>query len=613
MREEAAGTPSVLRYVYALLAVVAVAVAIVLVFLYVVHEDELNTRDRIQFIHLEAVSEAQQLAREARRLRESVEASIHSRPSSATGPAGIHSVQLDYRGTLQSMRSRLMLLPEIQRHSEGTLFTNAVTRLTERFNRIDRTLRHSKYDAAVIDSIDVLSMTVDQYARLHEIAAAEELHALTDRQARRPTFLGVIAACLVVTGLAALFLIRSLGSSLRRQREAEVALVESQEKLNHIQKLDALGRLVGGVAHDFNNWLTVILGHSGMLLEETKGDERLEMGLDEIKQASLQAASLTQQLLAFSRRQKFEPRVLDLNELIQSQEPMLRRIIGADIRLTFRYAESLFDVELDPDQLQQVILNLFGNARDAMPEGGALSVSTENVTITPTDAEADSVPVGKYVKLTVSDTGSGMDEDTRRRAFEPFFTTKEKGHGTGLGLSTVHGIVTASNGVILVESSPGEGSSFFIYLPCAELREVQTSTKPESPLAEKGSATVLVVEDNEQVRRFVKEGLESLGYRVLAAHGGALGLRLCRDEPGDIDVILSDVVMPETSGPKFVAKALTIRPKAVAIYMSAYTKDEILEFRRNNAEASIPLIEKPFELATLSRLIRKQLQNAKTK
>jgi signal transduction histidine kinase len=593
-----------------MLAVVGLSVAIVLFFLYVAHTDELEARDRIQFVHLAAVSEAQQLAREARSLRDLVEASLDPTLSSQSGPAGIKSVQLDYRGVLQSMRSRLLLLSNLQQHSGDVLFSSAVTRLMERFDGIDRTLRHSQFDADIIASIDVLSLTIAQYDRLHAIAADEELHALADRESRRPASLAFLAAGLVVSGLAALFLIRSLGSSLRRRREAELALLESQEKLNHIQKLDALGRLVGGVAHDFNNWLTVILGHAGLLLDNTKGDERLELGLNEIKQASLQAASLTKQLLAFSRRQKFEPRVLDLNELIQDQEPMLRRIIGADIRLSFNYSEGLFDVELDPDQLQQVILNLLNNSRDAMPEGGALSVSTENVTVSQEDAEAVEVPEGKYVKLTVSDTGTGMDKDTIRRAFEPFFTTKEKGHGTGLGLSTVHGIVTASNGIILVESSPGAGSSFAIYLPRVEPREVTAPVKPEATRSERGSATVLVVDDNDQVRLFVEEGLGTLGYRVLTANGGAGGLRLCQTEPGAIDVILSDVVMPETSGPKFMAKALKLRPAAVAIYMSAYTKDEILEFRRNNTEADIPLIEKPFELATLSRLIRKQLDKA---
>ncbi len=602
-----------MRYIYAMLAVVVVAAAIVLFFLYVVHKDELETRDRIQFFHLEAVSEAQQLAREARSLRELIEASLDSTLSSQSGPAGIQSVQLDYRGILQSMRSRLLMLSNLQQDAGKVRFASALTRLTERFDPIDRTLRYSEFDVNVIVSIDVLSLTIAQYDRLHRIAADEELHALADRQNRRPAFLAVLAVCLAVSGLVALFLIRSLGSSLMRRREAELALVESQEKLNHIQKLDALGRLVGGVAHDFNNWLTVILGHAGMLLEDTKGDERLELGLDEIKQASLQAASLTKQLLAFSRRQKFEPRVVDLNELIQGQEMMLRRIIGADIRLTFNYAEGLFEVELDPDQLQQVILNLLGNSRDAMPEGGSLSVSTENVTVTQEHPEADDVPEGRYVKLTVSDTGTGMDEDTRRRAFEPFFTTKEKGHGTGLGLSTVHGIVTASHGIILVESSPGVGSSIAIYLPRAEPREVRAPVRPGETAPERGSATVLVVEDNDQVRRFVEQGLGSLGYRVLTANGGAAGLRLCEGEPGAIDLILSDVVMPETSGPKFIAKALKLRPAAVAIYMSAYTKDEILEFRRNNTEVNIPLIEKPFELAALSRLIRKQLDKAASK
>ncbi|MCP5093647.1 MAG: response regulator, partial [Gammaproteobacteria bacterium] len=424
---------------------------------------------------------------------------------------------------------------------------------------------------------------------------------------QRPRFLAVLVLCFGLGALAAWYLLRSLSTSLKRQQSTELELAESQETLHHIQKLDALGRLVGGIAHDFNNWLTVILGHAGLLRDTAEGNERLETGLDEIKQAGEQAAYLTKQLLAFSRRQQSRPRILVLDELIRDMEEMLRRVIGASITLSFSYADDPVDVELDPDQVQQVILNLINNARDAMPDGGLLSVTTESVVVGPNGIEVDGLPDGEYARLSVSDTGIGMDDETRQRVFEPFFTTKEKGHGTGLGLSVVHGIVTGSNGHIFMESREGTGSKFVIYFPRAEQHQAAVADVPKRLAPQDGLETVLVVEDNEQVRRFVETGLASLGYRVLTASGGAAGLAICKNEPAAIDVILSDVVMPETTGPMFMTSALRLRPDAVAIYMSAYTKDKILGFRRKSAEADAPLIMKPFEIQELSRLIQERL------
>ncbi len=608
MNKVAVNPPFVLRYVYAILAVVAIAVSTVLVSLYVAQQRELETRNKVQFTHLDSVEESAELARETRELRDQVHEHLTASEAHHSGAADIRSVQIGYSGVLQSMRSRLWQMSTLVEESDDPIFALTLQRLVHRFDAIDRSLRSAAPTPEIITAIDVLGATIEQYDRLHQIAADRELQALSDRQLARPRFLGILFLCLALGTVAAWYLLRSLRKSLQRQVAAELALAESQERLHHIQKLDALGRLVGGIAHDFNNWLTVILGHAGLLRDKVEGNERLEAGLDEISQAGQQAASLTQQLLAFSRRQRFEPRVLDLNELVRDMEDMLHRVIGKGITLSFSYADDLSDVELDPNQVQQVILNLINNARDAMPDGGLLSVTTEKVVVGPEGIEVDGVPDGEYARLTVSDTGIGMSDETRQSVFEPFFTTKEKGQGTGLGLAMVHGIVTGSNGHLFVESLEGTGSRFIIYFPRAEQPDVTASDATEAT-SQDGLETVLIVEDNDQVRLFVETGLTSLGYRVLSATGGSSGLDICRDESAGIDVILSDVVMPETSGPRFMAAAMKLQPDAVPIYMSAYTKDEVLRFRRGNAEADIPLISKPFEIEALSRLIREQLDN----
>ncbi len=609
MSRKTASPPFVLRYVYAILAVVAITVSAVLVSLYVAQQEELETRDRVQFIHLDSVEESTELAREARELREQVLDHLNATTADQPGEAGIRSVQIGYSGVLQSMRSRLLQLSTLVEQSDDEIFALTLQRLSDRFGEIDRSLRSSGPTREVIISIDVLSSTIEQYDRLHQIAADRELRELADRQLARPRFLGVLLLCLALGALAAWYLLRSLRAALQRQVATELALAESQERLHHIQKLDALGRLVGGIAHDFNNWLTVILGHAGMLRDKAAGNERLEAGLDEISQAGEQAAALTRQLLAFSRRQQFQPRVLNLNELIQGMEEMLQRVINRGIRLSFSYADDLVDVEVDPDQMQQVILNLVNNARDAMPDGGLLSVTTEKALVGPAGVEVAGVPDGEYARLVVSDTGIGMDAETRQRASEPFFTTKEEGRGTGLGLSMVQGIVTNSDGHMFIESHEGAGSKIIIYFPRAERSQAAVSDLSTRTTLQDGLETVLVVEDNDQVRRLVESGLTSLGYRVLATRGGSSGLDICRAESEGIDIILSDVVMPETSGPRFMSAATRLQPDALPIYMSAYTKDEVLRFRRGHSEANIPLITKPFEIEALSRLIREQLDS----
>lgn len=601
MNQKAVSLPFVLRYVYAILAIIVVAVGIVVTSLYLGQQDEIKTRDQVQSFHLESVAESEALAREARMLLASIVGTPDSEFANRAGAAGIRSMQFGFSGILHSMRSRLVRLSGLQESYDGPVFAKTLQRLVDRFNDIEQTLNNTEIRPATNTALMVLSLTIEQYARLHRIAADKKLRELADRQRERPQYLNILAVSFGFGALAVSYLIFSLRRSLVRQKKTEVALAESESRLHQTQKLEALGRLVGGVAHEFNNQLTAILGQAELLHDTAASDKNLELGLSEIKEAGLHAASLTRQLLAFSRQQQVEPRILDLNDVLQDMEDRMWRIIGEDVTLTCNYADDPCAIEVDPDQLRQTILNLVSNAHDAMPHGGLITITTENVTV---GAEVAGVPGGEYVRLTVSDSGAGMDDYTRQRLFEPFYTTKDQGQGTGLGLSTVHGIVASANGHIVVQSQLGVGSQFYVYFPRAEGPPESLSDQELQTERQVGSETVLIVDDDVQVRRFVETGLSALGYRVLTASGGAAGLEICKTEPGTIDVILSDIVMAEVSGPTFLTSAMVLRPAAVAIYMSSYTEDAVLGLRRGEKGADIPLITKPFDLKSLSRLIR---------
>ena len=595
-------TLPILRYIYGILAVIVVAVTVAMGSLYLAQRDEIETRDRVQVFHLETFSETQHLNRELKTLRTLVEDALFAGVALHPGAAGINTAQVSYTGILQSMRSRLSHLSMLQEQYQDITFVATLQRLVDRFDRIDSELRVAGPSTDSIPAIDVLASNIWQLSRLHTIAADTELRELAARQSQRPRFLAILLVCLGFSALAVGLLIFSLRTSLARQAETETALVEAHDRLHNIQKLDALGRLVGGVAHDFNNLLTTILGNTELLQANSTGDRELDTNLKEIRTAGMRAATLTRQLLAFSRRQHSERSVLDLNELIHSMEAVLQRTLGDDITLTCNYASDLHTADLDPGQLQQVMINLISNAHDAMPDGGLLTITTENVAVS---MGVEGIPDGDYVRLSVSDNGVGMDNDTRKRIFEPFFTTKEQISGTGLGLATVHGIVTDSGGHILVDSEPGKGTRFHIYFPRADspsenAKEVQLPTIPQE-----GSETVLVVDDDEQVRRFVEKGLSSLGYSVLTAAGGAQGLEICRKEGARINAIVSDVVMSGINGPRFMSGALRLCPDAAAVYMSAYTDDVILWQRKGMDDISV--LTKPFELEALTRLIRKGL------
>lgn len=590
-----------------MLAIAAISAVTVIGSLYVEQQDEIGTRNRIQRFHLESNAEARHLAHEVRTLRDLLIDAMNSGTTDYSGAASIQGLRIGYRGILYSMRSRLARLLALHKQYDDAWIDTTLERLAHRFSMIDVALRDSEITPETLASLEALGSTIEQFDRMHTIAADWDLRGLSDRQSHRPRFLGVLILCLSFFAVAIWYLISSLRTTLFRQKEIETALAESQERLHQVQKLDALGELAGGIAHDFNNLLTAILGNTSLLQDSAPDNERLKAGLEEIRTAGTRAASLTQQFLAFSQRQPSHAIVVDLNELLRNMEATLLRIAGADIELNCHYADERCTAELDPQQIQQVILNLAVNARDAMPRGGLISITTEVATVGPDGVRVARVPDGEYVKLTVSDIGTGMGSGTLQRLFDPYFSTKEKGQGKGLGLSTVHGIITASNGHIVVASKEGEGSQFYIYLPRAEDRPVTIPDENVTTIAQHGSETILVVDDDEQILRFVATGLTSLGYRVLTARGGTAGLEICRSESAPIAAIVSDIVMSEMSGPSFIDSALQVRPGAVAIYMSTYPKEAVLGFRRGRSKREVPLISKPFELESLHRLIRECL------
>ena len=389
-----------------------------------------------------------------------------------------------------------------------------------------------------------------------------------------------------------------------KQDVTERKIMESQ--LQQAAKIEAVGRLAGGVAHDFNNLLTVINGYSELLLDELASDPTLSGYVKEIHGAGERAAALTRQLLAFSRRQVLAPQVLDLNVVISNLENMLRRLIGEDIVLLTLLEPSLGCVKADPGQIEQVIMNLAVNARDAMPFGGKLTIETRNADLDETYAHNHpTVKACPHVMLAVSDTGSGMTPETQEHIFEPFFTTKEKGKGTGLGLATVYGIVKQSEGSIWVYSEVGQGTVFKVYLPAvSETEETGEQTTGETN-SELGTETVLVVEDEEGVRSLVRLGLASVGYNVLETPDPESALVTCANHDGPIHLLLTDVVMPQMSGPAVAEKVMALRPDIKVLYMSGYTDDAIVHHGVLTQE--MPFIQKPFSPVALRRKIREVL------
>jgi signal transduction histidine kinase len=378
-----------------------------------------------------------------------------------------------------------------------------------------------------------------------------------------------------------------------------------EEQLRQSQKMEAVGKLAGGVAHDFNNVLSVILSYGDLLLSDLKPGDPMRADVEEIKKAGARAADLTRQLLMFSRQQVLEPKVLDLNDVLARMDKMLQRILGADVDLLSMPAQALGRVRVDPSSIEQVIMNLVVNARDAMPTGGKLTMETDNVVLDEAYARGHlGVTPGPHVMLAITDTGTGIDKATLTRIFEPFFTTKPMGKGTGLGLSTVFGIVSQSGGSVWVYSEIGKGTTFKVYLPrVAEAVDVLLSVA--APASARGSETILLVEDDDQLRVVARGILARNGYHVIDARNAGEALLHAEKHPGLIHLLLSDVVMPQMSGPELAKRLARARPRMKVLCMSGYTDDSIV--RHGVLEAQMAFLQKPITPESLTMKVREVL------
>jgi two-component system cell cycle sensor histidine kinase/response regulator CckA len=460
--------------------------------------------------------------------------------------------------------------------------------------------RHYGYSRA-----EFLSMTIrdirpaDELPRLirHLSETRENLQANTWRHRRKDGTVidaEVTAYSLVFDGRPAK-LVLAIDVTERRRLE---------QQLRQAQKMEAIGRLAGGVAHDFNNVLTAILGYADLL---GSGIGEADESIAEIKKAGERAASLTRQLLAFSRQQVLEPKVLDVNALVENVEKMLRRLIGEDVKLVTALEPSVWNARADAGQLEQVIMNLAVNARDAMPKGGTLTIETKNAELDDVVAQdLVTMRAGRYVMLAVTDTGVGMNAETKSHIFEPFFTTKGIGKGTGLGLATVYGIVKQSDGYVWVYSEPGLGTSFKIYLPRVDEALDDTASRRPMERPARGSETVLLVEDEDAVRTLTRKLLKSLGYTVLEVSDGSAALEIAQEHAGPIHLLLTDVVMPDLGGAELAARMAALRPETKVLFMSGYTDDAII--RHGLIHEGGRLLQKPFTAENLARKLREVLE-----
>jgi two-component system, cell cycle sensor histidine kinase and response regulator CckA len=399
---------------------------------------------------------------------------------------------------------------------------------------------------------------------------------------------------------------RSAVEDITERRQTQEALRKSEEQLRQWQKVEAIGRLAGGVAHDFNNLLMTIKGCSELLLNAFDRRDPRRDEVEEILKAADRATSLTRQLLAFGRRQVLQPQLLDLNSIVMNMDKMLRRLIGEDVQLITSLDPELWPVKVDPGMIEQVVMNLAVNSRDALPNGGKLTIETSNVVHDDEYASAHiSVKPGHYVMLAVSDNGSGMDKEVQSHLFEPFFTTKEKGRGSGLGLSTVYGIIKQSGGNIWAYSEPGQGTTFKIYLPRVEKTAKVYKPKARPSTAPGGTETILLVEDEEAVRTMVSRILQNKGYTVLEARHGLEAIDICERYQESIHLMVTDVIMPQMSGRELAERLAPVLPDMKVLYMSGYPDNTIVQ--HGVLEAGTAFLQKPFTLNALELKVREVL------
>jgi signal transduction histidine kinase/ActR/RegA family two-component response regulator len=395
-------------------------------------------------------------------------------------------------------------------------------------------------------------------------------------------------------------------SDISERKQAEEKMAVLQEQFRQSQKLEAIGRLAGGIAHDFNNILAIIQGYSELCLFKIEKEDPMRQDIQTIIKAGKRAANLVGQLLIFSRRQAMEMKVIELNSLLQNLEKMLRRVIGEDVELVTVLADNLGRVKGDSGQIEQILLNLAVNARDAMPSGGKLTIETANVTLDETFRQNPiGLKPGHYVMISMTDTGLGLTQKVKEQIFEPFFTTKEIGKGTGLGLSIVYGIVKQSGGDILVDSELGKGTTFRIYLPRVDEVVGEVEEKEVSGLP-RGNETILVVEDEEEVRKLTARILRKQGYNVLEASQGKEAFSLCEEQEGPIHLMVTDVLMPGLTGAELAKRFTQLYPEMKVLYMSGYTSDRFA-IGHGNLEKGMEFIQKPFSIDRLAKKIREVL------
>ncbi len=499
-----------------------------------------------------------------------------------------------------SQRSRERYRSVIETSQDGILFLDLATRrILETNPALQRMLGYTADELSALTLYDIESeerASID--ANVHRLAEERRL-TLPERKFRGKDGREIAAAAYVIL-------------LEENNRQIVLAVVHNLSETRHLeaqlrqaQKMEAIGRLAGGVAHDFNNLLTAILGYADLLLDSNPSND-VRNSVSEIRKAGERAASLTKQLLAFSRKQVLQPCILDLNEVLGETDGILRRLLGEDVALEAERAPHLWRVQADPVQIQQVLLNLAVNARDAMPDGGVLRIATRNVSLTAASVpEVPNIKEGDHVLLEVADTGHGMSAEILSHAFEPFFTTKERGKGTGLGLSTVYGIVKQSGGYVRIESVVGKGTRVLVYLarvhgPADSSSNVSARAAPRG-----GSETILLVEDEEAVRRLASLLLERSGYRILVAESAEDAVVLSRAYDGEIHLLLADVVLPGMNGRRLADLLSEERPRMRVIFASGYFDD------RGVLEARSELIQKPFNPDTLARTVRRVLDRGR--
>jgi len=597
----AARDRGILHYFYALIIIVVVSAALMVVSFHVQHRAEARVRDHLERFHLRAVM----LCNEALRYVREIELATNREQAlpgrGAPDGAAALTADREISAALYSIGGAIDVLVALQEEQGDSVHEQTVTRAARQYEQLRVTIG----ERAAAQAAQALAFTLFQLGRQHSIAAEEILDGISDRNRRATRNLALaVGGVLLVAGLLVTRTLVLLRARLREHRRTEEALLDRERQLQHAAKMEALGTLVGGVAHDFNNLLTVTLGYAESLQTQFAPQDPRRESLREIQTASERAATLTRQLLSFSRHEPLEPRVVDLNLLIRDLDPLLKRLIREDISLFIDCEADKADVEVDSTQFEQVMMNLVVNARDAMLEGGSLSIRTDIVSVAAGDP---TVRAGEYVRTSVEDTGCGIAPELRGRVFEPFFTTKERGSGTGLGLATVHGIVTKSHGRILIESESGRGTRFEIYLPRCVRRPLEAHVEIETQTAWRGTETVLIVEDERLVRDLAATGLREAGYRVLVADSGEDALRVCTEYPGEIELMLTDVVMPGLRGPELAERVLDLQPDIRIIFMSGYAEETVLKAVMDSDK---PFVAKPFTLQRLIEQVRCELDRS---